>query len=171
MEKRLSLYPQGPQVLHWLAVVTVPPLRLLAWVQELPPLRMLSSVEGPVQELPPLRVLFSVEGPLLQDLDGILLGQGAKVLDGALPLQPVHPWCLRATSNVRCGHPRLALGDFGRWLLVHLLFQDHSGFALLCGRKPLRGLLVGLFHHACDGSHDLHSNYANPLSSSSTAKS
>ena len=108
---------------------------------------------------------------VLQDLDGILLGQGAKVLDGALPLQPVHPWCLRATSNVRCGHPRLALGDFGRWLLVHLLFQDHSGFALLCGRKPLRGLLVGLFHHACDGSHDLHSNYANPLSSSSTAKS
>ena len=76
---------------------------------------------------------------ILQDLDGILLGQGAKVLDGALPLQPVHPWCLRATSDVRCGHPRLALGDFGRWLLVHLLLQDHSSFAFLCGRNHCAG--------------------------------
>ena len=92
---------------------------------------------------------------ILQDLDGILLGQGAKVLDGALPLQPVDPWCLRATSDARCGHPRLALGDFGRWLLSHLLLQDHSSFAFLFGRKPLRGLLLGCF----------------PLYSSSTAKS
>ena len=69
MEKRLSLYPQGPQVLHWLAVVTVPPLRLLAWVQELPPLRMLSSVEGPVQELPPLRVFFFGGGATILAVD------------------------------------------------------------------------------------------------------
>ena len=95
---------------------------------------------------------------LHQDLDGILLGQRGQVLDGARPLQPVHTWCLRALANVRCGHPCLALGDFGRRLLAHLLLQKHSSLAFLSRRKPLRGLLLGMFHHACDGFHTLHSN-------------
>ena len=50
---------QGPQVLHWARCGdgTATPVTRLG-CRELPPLRMLSSVEGPVQELPPLRVLF-----------------------------------------------------------------------------------------------------------------